>query len=94
MIFSKATVAAKHGSRIVICVALLGSAVTLLLFGTSTSLKQAIAIRLMQGIFAGAIGVARGCVAGITDQSNEGRAYAILGLVCNSILVPYSDLTL
>ena len=37
------------------------------------------AIRLMQGIFAGAIGVARGCVASITDQSNEGRAYAILG---------------
>lgn len=35
----------------------------------------------MQGVFAGAIGVARGCVAGITDQSNEGRAYAILGSV-------------
>lgn len=35
----------------------------------------------MQGIFAGAIGVARGCVTLITDQSNEGRAYAILGQV-------------
>ena len=33
----------------------------------------------MQGVFAGAIGVARGSVTGITDQSNEGRAYAILG---------------
>lgn len=33
----------------------------------------------MQGVFAGAIGVARGCVSFITDPSNEGRAYAILG---------------
>ena len=33
----------------------------------------------MQGIFAGAIGVARGCVTVVTDPSNEGRAYAILG---------------
>ncbi|EMD35508.1 hypothetical protein CERSUDRAFT_157305 [Gelatoporia subvermispora B] len=74
-----ATIAAKHGQRIVITISLLGSAVTCFLFGTSTSLRQAIAIRLMQGIFAGAIGVARGCVTFVTDQSNEGRAYAILG---------------
>ncbi|OCH86843.1 major facilitator superfamily MFS-1 [Obba rivulosa] len=74
-----ATIAAKHGQRIVISISLLGSAVTCLLFGTSTSMQQAIAIRLMQGIFAGAIGVARGGVTFITDQSNEGRAYAILG---------------
>jgi hypothetical protein len=33
----------------------------------------------MQGIFAGAVGVARGSVTFITDASNEGRAYAILG---------------
>ena len=36
-------------------------------------------IRLLQGVFAGAIGVARGSVTAVTDQSNEGRAYAILG---------------
>ncbi|KAI0918614.1 hypothetical protein AcW1_009544 [Taiwanofungus camphoratus] len=74
-----ATVAAKHGQRIVLFISLLGSAITCCLFGTSTSIQQAVAIRLMQGIFAGAIGVARGCVTLITDQSNEGRAYAILG---------------
>ncbi|KAI0754437.1 major facilitator superfamily MFS-1 [Daedaleopsis nitida] len=74
-----ATVAAKHGPRLVLTISLLGSAVTCCLFGTSTTIQQAIVIRLMQGIFAGAIGVARGCVASITDQSNEGRAYAILG---------------
>jgi hypothetical protein len=43
------------------------------------TVKQAVAIRLMQGVFGGAIGVARGCVAVIADPSNEGRAYAILG---------------
>lgn len=75
----QATVAARHGQRIVLFISLLGSAVTCFAFGTSTSLQQAICIRLLQGIFAGAVGVARGCVTGVTDTSNEGRAYAILG---------------
>lgn len=75
----QATVAAKHSQRLVLTISLLGSAVTCCLFGTSTSIQQAIAIRLLQGVFAGAIGVARGCVTSVTDQSNEGRAYAILG---------------
>jgi hypothetical protein len=74
-----ATVAEKHGRRIVLFLSLLGGSVTCALFGTSTSLKQAVAIRMMQGVFAGAIGVARGCVTSISDPSNEGRAYAILG---------------
>ncbi|KAL1949111.1 hypothetical protein VTO73DRAFT_10917 [Trametes versicolor] len=74
-----ATVAAKHNQRLVLTISLLGSAVTCCLFGTATSIQQAIAIRLLQGVFAGAIGVARGCVTSVTDQSNEGRAYAILG---------------
>lgn len=74
-----ATVAEKYGQRLVLFVSLLGSSVTCALFGTSTSLKQAIVIRLMQGVFAGAIGVARGCVTIISDPSNEARAYAILG---------------
>ncbi|KAF8270431.1 hypothetical protein EI94DRAFT_1658702 [Lactarius quietus] len=74
-----ATVAEKHGRRIVLFLSLLGGSITCALFGTSTTLKQAVAIRLMQGVFAGAIGVARGCVTVISDPSNEGRAYAILG---------------
>ncbi|KAI9510311.1 major facilitator MFS-1 [Russula earlei] len=74
-----ATIADKHGQRLVLFVSLLGSSVTCALFGTSTSLKQAIVIRLMHGVFAGAVGVARGCVTVISDPSNEGRAYAILG---------------
>ncbi|KAF5390805.1 hypothetical protein D9757_004422 [Collybiopsis confluens] len=74
-----ATVADRHGRRSVLVVSLLGSAITCAFFGTSTSLPQAICIRLLQGIFAGAVGVARGSVAFVTDASNEGRAYAILG---------------
>jgi MFS family permease len=62
-------------------VSLLGTAATCVIFGTATSFKEAVAIRLMQGVFAGAIGVARGSVTFITDASNEGRAYAILGYV-------------
>ncbi|KAI5887134.1 major facilitator superfamily MFS-1 [Schizophyllum commune H4-8] len=74
-----ATIAQKHGTRIVLTTSLLGSAATVAIFGTSTSLKQALCVRLLQGIFGGAVGVARGSVAFITDPSNEGRAYAILG---------------
>lgn len=77
--FFQATVAEKHGRRVVLVLSLLGSAVTCFIFGTSTTLQQAIVIRLSQGVFAGAVGVARGSVAFITDSTNEGRAYAILG---------------
>lgn len=77
----QATVAEKHGRRVVLVLSLLGSAVTCSLFGTSTTLQQAIVIRLAQGVFAGAVGVARGSVAFVTDATNEGRAYAILGSV-------------
>ncbi|TEB34228.1 hypothetical protein FA13DRAFT_1729731 [Coprinellus micaceus] len=65
-----ATVAEKHGRRAVLVVSLAGTALTLF---------DAICIRLLQGVFAGSVGVARGSVAFITDPSNEGRAYAILG---------------
>ncbi|KAF8679442.1 Major Facilitator [Rhizoctonia solani] len=74
-----ATVADKHGRRAVLFISLLGNALTCTMFGLSTNLPQAIVIRLAQGVFNGAVGVARGTVAGITDSSNEGRAYSILG---------------
>lgn len=74
-----ATVAEKYGRRFVLSVSLFGSAIAVITFGTSTSIRQAISIRLLQGIFAGAVGVARGSVGFMTDATNEGRAYAILG---------------
>lgn len=74
-----ATVAEKHGQRTVLVISLIGSSVTCFLFGTSTTMNEALVIRLLQGTFGGAIGVARGTVAVITDQTNEGRAWAVLG---------------
>ncbi|KAF9513810.1 hypothetical protein BS47DRAFT_1329332 [Hydnum rufescens UP504] len=74
-----ATVAGKHGNRAVLFVALLGNAITCSLFGTCTSFSQAVAVRLIQGVFNGAVGVARGSVTNVTDPTNESRAYAIMG---------------
>ncbi|KAJ4464939.1 hypothetical protein J3R30DRAFT_3317651 [Lentinula aciculospora] len=74
-----AAVAEIYGRRFVLIVTLFGSAASVTSFGLSKSIGQAICIRFVQGIFAGAVGVARGSVVFITDSSNEGRAYAILG---------------
>ncbi|KAJ7064824.1 hypothetical protein C8F01DRAFT_1128328 [Mycena amicta] len=74
-----ATVADKYGRRFVLVVSLLGSTCSTVVFGTTTSLEEAICVRLLQGVFAGAVGVARGSVSFVTDSTNEARAYAILG---------------
>ncbi|KAK7467458.1 hypothetical protein VKT23_004511 [Stygiomarasmius scandens] len=73
------TIADTYGRRTVLVASLLGGSVFCTTFGTSKSLGQALCLRLMQGVFAGSIGVARGSVSSFTDQTNEGRAYAILG---------------
>ncbi|KAG9052082.1 hypothetical protein FS842_010534, partial [Serendipita sp. 407] len=74
-----ATAAEKHGRRTIISISLLGMAVTCTLFGTSRSYSQAVVIRLLQGVFGGAVGVGRSNVANVADVTNEGRAYAIMG---------------
>ncbi|KAG7447881.1 major facilitator superfamily MFS-1 [Guyanagaster necrorhizus] len=74
-----ATLADKYGCRIVLIVCLLGGSITCAVFGLCKNIEQAMTVRLLQGIFGGAVGVARGAVASITDESNSGRAYAILG---------------
>ncbi|KAF9075403.1 hypothetical protein BDP27DRAFT_1212386 [Rhodocollybia butyracea] len=74
-----ATLAKKYGRRFVLVITLFGSAASVTAFGLSKTMWQAICIRLAQGAFAGSVGVARGSVVSITDRSNEGRAYAILG---------------
>lgn len=73
------SIADRHGRRAVLVASLLGSALTVVLFGTSGSFPEAICIRLAQGIFGGSIGVFRGSIRDITDATNEGRAYAMLG---------------
>ena len=74
-----ASVAEKHGRRSVLMVSLVGNAVTLVLFGMATNMPTALSIRLAQGLFNGAVGVAKGAVRDLTDDTNEGRAYAIMG---------------
>ncbi|KAF7325895.1 Major facilitator superfamily MFS-1 [Mycena kentingensis (nom. inval.)] len=67
-----------YGRRLALVLSLLGTGTTVTVFGTCNSLKAAIGVRLLQGVFGGAVGVARGSVSSIADQTNEGRAYAIL----------------
>ncbi|SPC63100.1 uncharacterized protein UHOD_05927 [Ustilago sp. UG-2017b] len=74
-----ASVADKRGRRFVLAISLLGNAVTMMAFGTSQNLGTAIFIRLAQGFFNGAVGVAKGAIRDITDETNEGRAYAQMG---------------
>lgn len=74
-----ASAAEKHGRRAVLLVSLAGNAISLVLFGMSTNLKMALSVRLAQGLFNGAVGVAKGAVRDLTDETNEGRAMGQLG---------------
>ncbi|CAO1620664.1 unnamed protein product [Parajaminaea phylloscopi] len=74
-----ASIADRYGRRAVLLASLCGNALTLATFGTSTNLKMALTVRLAQGLFNGAVGVAKGAIRDLTDSTNEGRAYAILG---------------
>ncbi|PWN40665.1 hypothetical protein IE81DRAFT_293033 [Ceraceosorus guamensis] len=74
-----ASIATAHGRRIVLLVSLVGNATSLVLFGMSTNLRMAIAVRMAQGLFNGAVGVAKGAVRDLCDESNEARAMGMLG---------------
>ncbi|MCO5598854.1 hypothetical protein L7F22_052953 [Adiantum nelumboides] len=74
-----ASIAQKHGRRAVLLVSLVGNSISLILFGMATNLRMAISVRLAQGLFNGAVGVAKGAVRDLTDETNEGRAMAQLG---------------
>ncbi|ELU44988.1 MFS_1 domain-containing protein [Rhizoctonia solani AG-1 IA] len=73
------SLAERFGRRVVLVSSLLGSGFTCIAFGMSKSFKFAVFVRLLQGAFGGAVGVARGSVALISDSSNEAQVYAILG---------------
>lgn len=74
-----ANAAERYGRRPFLQLSLFGSTVTLLLFGVSTNLPMVLFFRLAQGFFNGAVGVARGAIRDLTDETNEGRAYAQMG---------------
>ncbi|WFD30823.1 hypothetical protein MSPP1_001847 [Malassezia sp. CBS 17886] len=74
-----ASAAEKRGRRSVLQLSLVGNTLSLLGFGLARSLPVAILFRLSQGFFNGAAGVAKGAVRDLTDETNEGRAYAQMG---------------
>ncbi|KAH8925363.1 MFS general substrate transporter [Atractiella rhizophila] len=74
-----ASIGRKHGRRVVLMSSLAGNTISLLLFGTSAFAFPLLLIRFAQGLFNGAVGVARGVVKDVTDTTNEQRAYALVG---------------
>ncbi|WFD43373.1 hypothetical protein MPSI1_002034 [Malassezia psittaci] len=74
-----ASAAEKRGRRTVLQVSLVGSTLSLIAFGLSPNLAWALFFRLAQGFFNGAVGVAKGAVRDLTDETNESRAYAQMG---------------
>ena len=75
-----ASASVRFGRRAVLFTSLLGNTVMLLMYGTCKSVVLMVVIRLFQGAFNGAVGVARSAIKDITDPTNEGRAYSVLGL--------------
>ena len=67
-----------YGRRFTLFVSLFGNALCTALFGLCSNFSEAIFIRLLQGLFSGAVGVSRSSVKVITDNTNESRAYGIL----------------
>ena len=81
-----------YGRRFTLFVSLFGNALCTALFGLCSNFSEAIFIRLLQGLFSGAVGVSRSSVKVITDNTNESRAYGILsffwgfGSICGPII--------
>lgn len=73
------SVADKHGRRFALRVSMIGNSLSLIAFGMAPNLPLAILFRLAQGFFNGAVGVAKGAIRSLTDETNEGRAYAQMG---------------
>ncbi|WFD02322.1 hypothetical protein MOBT1_001004 [Malassezia obtusa] len=71
--------AEKYGRRTVLQVSLVGSTLSLFAYGLSPNLTCALLFRGAQGFFNGAVGVAKGAVRDLTDETNESRAYAQMG---------------
>lgn len=69
----------KYGRRLVLQVSLIGNTLSLLAFGMATNLPMVLFFRFAQGLFNGAVGVAKGAIRDLTDETNEARAYAQMG---------------
>eukprot|EP01102_Stenamoeba_stenopodia_P022057 TRINITY_DN9065_c0_g1_i1.p1 TRINITY_DN9065_c0_g1~~TRINITY_DN9065_c0_g1_i1.p1 ORF type:complete len:611 (-),score=122.83 TRINITY_DN9065_c0_g1_i1:147-1940(-) len=68
------------GRRPVLLFGMLGNTVLSSLFGTSQNLFQAILWRTLAGLANGNLGVGKGYIREITDESNQARAWSFLSL--------------
>ncbi|KAL9005171.1 MAG: hypothetical protein Q9188_002045 [Gyalolechia gomerana] len=76
----------KVGRKPVLLLGLLGSAVSVLLFGLSKSLAWAVCSRALCGLFNANAGVSRTAIGELAHNTglNQGRAFSLFGL-CNSV---------
>ena len=74
----------RHGRRPVLLVCVAISTVFLLGFGVSESYVLSMLLRLLQGVFAGALTVGKLYLADVSDASNEGRVFSFIGIAIGS----------
>ena len=68
------------GRRPVLLIGLIGNSISTCLFGLSRTLIWAICSRSLCGLLNGNIGVAKSVLGEITDSSNQGAAFSLIGL--------------
>ncbi|RKP14937.1 major facilitator superfamily domain-containing protein [Piptocephalis cylindrospora] len=78
------------GRRPVILMGLMGTTLSMLLFGLSHSLVWAISTRIMCGLLNGNVGVVKSALAELTDETNQAKGFAFLPMIwgLGSVLGP------
>ncbi|KAF9430338.1 hypothetical protein BGZ94_007340, partial [Podila epigama] len=69
----------RYGRRPILLFGLIGSTITILLFGLSKTLIWAIVTRSLCGLLNGNVGVAKSMLGEIADASNQAQAFSIFG---------------
>eukprot|EP01084_Bolivina_argentea_P084620 152963_1 len=69
-----------YGRRIILIIGIIGTLSAMILFGFSMSYEWAIMARCLTGFFNGNLGVVKAYLADITDSTNRGFAFSIIGV--------------
>ncbi|KAI8617269.1 major facilitator superfamily domain-containing protein [Chytriomyces sp. MP71] len=69
------------GRRPVLLVGLIGNAISLILFGQATTLRAAILSRMLCGVLNGNVGVAKCVIGEVTDETNQGLGFSLIGIM-------------
>lgn len=67
------------GRRSTLLIGYAGTCVMPLFFGTASSLRAAFIARFLSGFFSGNVNVTKTCLGELVDESNEARAFGMLG---------------